>query len=152
MSPRASWPGPDPGELTGWLVVQAGHAVGRRFWTELGRLGLTPIQLGVLLQLDLEPDVSNAELARITFVTPQTMSELLRGLEREGLVSRDRTGGRGRRIPARLTAAGRERLRRSAEAVGTVERGLDLEPGTASDLRGLLRPLLGTPAPPDTDV
>ncbi|MBO2453093.1 winged helix-turn-helix transcriptional regulator [Actinomadura barringtoniae] len=147
MSEQRVWTGPEPDEITAWTIVQAGHVVGRRFWSMLGTVGLTPVQFGVLLHLDLKPGLGNAELARIVMITPQSMSELMVSLEELGLVERDPSLGRGRRVAARLTEAGRRRLAQCAELVDDVEASLDLPRDQATALNAGLRHILTTPSP-----
>lgn len=150
MTERA-WKGPESGDITAWLVVQAGHFVGRRFWSSLAAAGLTPIQFGVLLELDREPDPSNAQLARTVLITPQAMSELLTALEQEGLIDRDHSGGKGRRVPTRLTAAGRDRLNQCTDLIDDVQNSLGLTTAEHRQLRSLLRSIL-SPRPPTPDT
>jgi len=142
VTEQQHWPGPDPDDITAWLLVQAGHLAGRRFTAVLGDLGLTPIQFGVLLQLDLHPAMSNGEIARSVLVTPQSMSELLGSLERLGLVERESEGGRGRRVRARLTPAGRQTLEACSRRVAEVEASLGLTATEARQINALLRRLL----------
>ncbi len=52
------------------------------------------------------PGVSNAELARLRFVTAQTMTEILRALARDGRVTHAPHPEHGRIIQYRLTAKG----------------------------------------------
>jgi DNA-binding MarR family transcriptional regulator len=134
-----TWPGPAPEGIAAWTLVQASHVVARRFRAAFGRLGLSPTQFGVLLELDLHPGSANGEVARAVLVTPQSMSDLLASLERLGYVERDDSAGHGRRVPARLTRAGREILRECAAAVADVEKSLGLTPEQAAQLNGLLR-------------
>jgi DNA-binding MarR family transcriptional regulator len=72
--------------------------------------GLTIAQANVLSDLAYGPARSNAALARDSFVTPQTMVEILMSLERRGLVVRRARPEGGRSMPAELTAAGRKAL------------------------------------------
>ncbi|MDN5895092.1 MAG: MarR family transcriptional regulator [Nocardioides sp.] len=51
-------------------------------------IGLTVPQYASLEVLRQRPGVSNAELARATFVSRQSVNVLLRGLESAGLVTR----------------------------------------------------------------
>lgn len=140
MAPASrTWTGPDPNDLTAWTIVQAGHLVGRRFWQALIAVDLSPVQFGVLLNLDLHPGMSNAQLARSVLITPQSMSELMSALARAGLVERDASPGRGRPVTARLTAAGRTRLAACASIVGAVEASLDLTDAQARAVREHLR-------------
>ena len=133
-----AWTGANPADITAWTLVGAGHVAGRAFTEALAETGVSPTQFGTLLQLDLHPDVANAELARLVLVTPQAMSELLTGLERAGLVTRDTSMGPGRRTPVRLTPAGRHTLVRCAQAVDRVERSLGLTDADRRRLNALL--------------
>ncbi|MCO8271001.1 MarR family transcriptional regulator [Actinoplanes sp. TRM 88003] len=142
MSLERTWPGPAPDDIAAWTLVQASHLVARRFRSAFGRLGLSPTQFGVLLELDLHPGSSNGEVARAVLVTPQSMSDLLGSLQRLGYVERDESAGQGHRVPARLTAAGREILRECAAAVIGVEQSLRLSPVETGQLNSLLRAVL----------
>jgi len=72
----------------------------------LGEAGLTSSQYAALANLEEEPGLSNAELARRSFVTPQTMIRIVTGLAERGFVARVPRPGHGRAIDTRLTAAG----------------------------------------------
>ncbi|MBL7260246.1 MarR family winged helix-turn-helix transcriptional regulator [Paractinoplanes lichenicola] len=139
MSVEQVWPGPAPENLTAWTLVQASHVVARRFRAAFGRLGLSPTQFGVLLELDLHPGLSNGEVARAVLVTPQSMSDLLASLARLGYIERDDSAGQGHRVPARLTPAGREMLHQCAAEVAGVEKSLGLTREQAGQLNTLLR-------------
>ena len=67
---------------------------------------LTLSQANVLTELAYGKARSNAELARIQSVTPQTMIEILASLERRGLISRMTKPDGGRTMPAELTREG----------------------------------------------
>src|SRR4051794_11822091 len=69
-------------------------------------IGVTITQLGVLGRLQVTPGLSNAELARQTFVTPQTMNVVLGRMEAAGLVERRPHPEHGRIQLAELTSAG----------------------------------------------
>ena len=72
----------------------------------LGPHGLTTPQYALLSALERQPGISNAELARRAFVTPQTMVRILATLEARGLVARHPHPSHGRIRPASLTARG----------------------------------------------
>jgi DNA-binding MarR family transcriptional regulator len=57
--------------------------------------GLTVAQYAVLSALAEEPGLSNADLARRAFVTPQSMNKFLHDLEKQQFVVRQRTPGTG---------------------------------------------------------
>jgi len=116
------WTRYDPAEVVPWTLVRAGNVMGRVFWEQLGAVGLRPHLFGILVNLQREPGISAAELARRVLVTPQSMSELLRGLTDDGLV--ERTGGdrRGQALALRLTDDGRAALRRAAPVITELNR------------------------------
>ena len=145
MSQPRAWTGPAPDRIVSWALVQAGHVVAARFRNALAEVGLTPIQFGVLLQLDLTPGMSNGEIARVVLVTPQAMSGLLSTLQRLDLIARDDSAGHGRRVPARLTTHGRDTLRRCADAIAGVEAALGLTPHQAAQLNDLLSVVVAGP-------
>ena len=91
------------------LRVQAGEA--------LDPLGYTLPQFGILMMLKRKPGLSNAELARMTFVTPQAMGEVLSGLERSKLIRRKPHEKNARILLAELTAAGEKALAASKEVL-----------------------------------
>lgn len=142
VDPQRTWTGPAPADITAWTLVQAGHVAGRLFTAALGEEGVTPIQFGVLLQLDLHPGMSNGELARAVLVTPQSVSELMTSLERLGLVEREIPQGRGRRVRATLTSAGRRTLQHCSTAVDKVEQSLGLTQQQSRQLNTLLHHII----------
>ena len=105
----------------GYQLKRAATALRGAMDAELRPHSLTVPQYACLELLDLHPDLSNAGLARGAFVTRQAMNTVLRGLEDAGLVQRPPEAPYGRAIPARLTPAGRKRLRAARTAVARVE-------------------------------
>ena len=81
--------------------------------------GLTTLQYTTLSVLNRHgAPLSNAQLARRAYMTPQAMSEVIDALETKGLIRRNPHPNHGRLLPATLTAKGRrvladcERVRR----------------------------------------
>ncbi|MTV39157.1 MarR family winged helix-turn-helix transcriptional regulator [Duganella radicis] len=98
------------------------HRLRQRLDAELARLGVTAPQNAVLLAVAGNPRISNAELARAAFVTPQTMQGILVNLERGGLIVRNPHPEHGRVIMTELTAAGQKAVADGAKAADAVER------------------------------
>ncbi|MDN5807012.1 MAG: MarR family transcriptional regulator [Brevibacterium sp.] len=73
-------------------------------------IGLSTPQYACLELLRREPGASNSELARGAFVTRQTMSTLLRGLQDRGFVTRPAKASTGRALPTTLTPDGEDAL------------------------------------------
>lgn len=74
--------------------------------------GLTLAQLRMLHALSERADVSAAELARICFITPQSMQAIVTRAEREGWITRSASPANRRVLRATLTKAGRRALER----------------------------------------
>lgn len=126
---------------TGYLLKRAQSALGTALSKALSEHGTTLPQYAVLVALDEEPGLSNADLARRAFITPQSMNQVLRELEARQLVLRQPHPAHGRLLPAHLTAQGDRVLRACRRAVDAVEkRMLDrLTPGQRRQLVVSLR-------------
>ncbi len=98
------------------------HRLRQRLDAELARFGITAPQNAVLLAVAGNPRISNAELARAAFVTPQTMQGILVNLERVGLIERSPHPEHGRVIMTELTEAGKKVVAEGAKAADVVER------------------------------
>lgn len=98
------------------------HRLRQRLDAELGQVGITAPQNAVLMAIAGNPRISNAELARAAFVTPQTMQAILVNLERAGLIARSPHPEHGRVIMTELTAAGQQAVADGAKAADAVER------------------------------
>ena len=75
--------------------------------------------------------LTNAQLARRTYVSPQAMQQITEGLITRGLIRRAPDQSRGRVLPATLTVAGQDLLARCDEAVDGLEERMmgSLRPG-----------------------
>ncbi|MEU8357485.1 MarR family transcriptional regulator [Nonomuraea sp. NPDC048882] len=112
----------DLGRSIGYQLKRAQAALRAAMDGALRPHGLTTPQYSCLEQLRLWPGLSNAELARGTFVTRQSMNVLLRSLEEAGLVERPATAPSGRALPTRLTEAGARALEAAKADVSAIER------------------------------
>jgi len=109
-------------EWVGYNLKITQHRLRLRLNAEFEQLGITAPQNAVLLAVANNPRISNAELARSAFVTPQTMQAILVNLERSGLITRKSHPEHGRVIMTELTAAGQKVVADGAKAADTVER------------------------------
>jgi DNA-binding MarR family transcriptional regulator len=107
-----------PENEVGYLVKRVQQALRTTLDTSLASRDLTTAQYAVLYHLAHSPDASNAELARLSFVTPQTMIRLVRGLERKRFLVRRPSPRDPHVLEARLTPQGQSLLR-------TVQRQVD---------------------------
>lgn len=76
--------------------------------------GVTTAQMQVLFAIRSAPGRSGAQLARSCFVTPQSAQALLKQLESDGFILRQKDAVNDRILTAEITTAG-ERLARSVE-------------------------------------
>ncbi|MER8041760.1 MarR family transcriptional regulator [Streptomyces sp. NPDC094032] len=83
--------------------------------------GVTALQYTALTVLERRDGMSAAELARNSFVTPQSMSDLVGALERRGLIDRTPDPTSRRRHLIYLTEEGRALLALHALAVQELE-------------------------------
>ncbi|WP_410633977.1 MarR family winged helix-turn-helix transcriptional regulator [Amycolatopsis sp. cmx-4-83] len=133
---------PQTGDRPGYLLKRAQQALHQVCTDRLRPLGLSMSQYAVLRALYDHPGASSADLARITFVTRQSLRDVLVGLRSAGLVTVAEQASTGRARPVALTDQGRTQMGVAEEAVAQVEAQMlgDLP----SDQRHLLAELLRT--------
>lgn len=126
------------------LLRQIQGATRRATEEALRDSNLTTAQANVLTELAYGQPRSNAELARLHSVTPQSMIEILASLERGGLISRPAKPNQGRAMPAELTQEGHSQLLSVHLAMRQVEQRLlhSLSTADISQLRKLLQACL----------
>ncbi|MER5451761.1 MarR family transcriptional regulator [Streptomyces sp. NPDC002764] len=83
--------------------------------------GITALQYTALTVLERHDGLSAAQLARDSFVTAQSIADLVRSLENRGLVRRERNPRNRRELLILLTDAGRRLLEQHAEPVRELE-------------------------------
>jgi DNA-binding MarR family transcriptional regulator len=105
----------------GYLIKRAQMTLHDAMVDALGPHDLTVSQFAVLTALDEEPGLSNADLARRAFVTPQSMHAVLLELEGRQFVARRTHPQHQRVLQAALTEAGERTLRSATDAVNGVE-------------------------------
>ena len=104
--------------------------------------GLTTLQYTTLSVLGARRDgLSNAQLARRSFMTPQAMGEVIEALEAAGFIKRNRHPNHRRVFPATMTAKGRRALSACDDAVGEMEEEMmrDLNPSERAALLEALK-------------
>src|SRR6201985_3391969 len=105
----------------GYLVKRVQQGLRRRCDAALKPTGLSMAQYAALRALAEHPDASASDLARLCFVTRQSLRDVLGGLHTAGLVSESDTQGRGRARALQLTPLGLQRLDESHATVEGVE-------------------------------
>jgi len=108
----------------GYLVRQASVAVRAAMEKALADLDVTPPQFSVLTMIVSYPGVSGAELARLAFLTPQTINVIVRNLERMGAIRKSAAAEHGRILRLTATARGQALLKRCRARVTEVENRL----------------------------
>jgi DNA-binding MarR family transcriptional regulator len=141
--PTSSLPGPGEGKrgeegYLGYLLRQAAGAYRLRLERALAGLEVTPPQFSVLTMLAAYPGHSNADLARLALLTPQTVSVIVSNLEHMGAVVRRPHAIHGRIQHLRLSESGSALLAECRARAHAVER--DLAAGlTSSDEQAIRR-------------
>lgn len=141
---------------TMYLLTQASKGLKKRMEQALSELAVTTMQYTVLSIVRDRQPLSSSELSRRFFVTPQTMNEVVAGLEKMGLLSRSEDPANRRILSVRLTDAGQKLVvkceamvdRLEAEAFGVMSKT------ELKNLRNSLRAVLddvrhSTPPQPD---
>ncbi|QOZ29879.1 MarR family winged helix-turn-helix transcriptional regulator [Bradyrhizobium sp. CCBAU 51753] len=119
-------PVPPPGEgkrgeqgYLAYLLRQAHGASRLSMERALARLGVTSPQFVVLTMLKAYPGLSGADLARVAILTPQTVSVIIKNLERDGAIRKTPHPVHGRVLQWTLTSHGTtllEKCRQIAQA------------------------------------
>lgn len=147
MSPAGPLPAPSDDLIPlGYLIKQAQQALRAAVEAALRPHDLALAQVAVLVQLRQSPGLSNAELARASYMAPQSMVELVTGLEQAGLVVRHLHPAGGRVLQAELTPAGADRQQACHAAMIEVETRLlaDLSLDERQQFRSLLKRCLAS--------
>ena len=110
MAPRISY-----------VVGRLDRALRREIGALVAPHGLTVPQYTALSVLRDRAGLSNAQLARRSYVTPQSMNEVIAVLERDGLVTRSPAANPGRVLETTVTDAGLAVLARCDATVTAME-------------------------------
>ena len=105
-----------------YVVARLERAVRAGIAARVHPHGLTTLQYTTLSVLKRHgAPLSNAQLARRAYMTPQAMSEVIDALEKKELIKRNPHPNHGRLLPATLTAKGRRVLAACEKAVDEME-------------------------------
>ncbi len=107
--------------LFGYKLKQTQHALRLHMDEALRALDLTTPQYAVLAQLELRPGISNAALARSSFITAQTMHGIISNLEKRDLVQRKSDPQHGRILRTELTTHGSKVITQAHKIISKVE-------------------------------
>ena len=124
-----------------YVVARLERAVHAAVNERVRPYGLTTLQYTTLSVLGSRGQpLSNAQLARRAYMTPQSMIEVIDALERKGLIRRDPHPNHRRVYPATLTPKGRRVLAVCDASVAEMEEEMLAELGPA-DRESLLASL-----------
>lgn len=122
---------PEPGQgkrgeegYLGYLLRQASAAHRLRMERAMADVGVTLPQFLVLTMIRAYPGLSNADLARLTLLTPQTVSVIVANLERNGAIARRPHAVHGRIQHIDVTPEGAALLSACRNRSGGMERDL----------------------------
>jgi DNA-binding MarR family transcriptional regulator len=104
-----------------YMVKQVELAVRARIDEIVRPVGLTASQYTALTVLERHTDMSSAQLARSSFVTAQSMADMITALEGRALIERHRDRTDRRRLVVALTDEGRALLDRCRDEVDSIE-------------------------------
>ena len=121
----------------------------RQLDEDLRPQGVTTAQLQILKAIKSSPGSSGAQLARVCYVTPQTMQALIQKAEKDGWIARRKDKGNDRVLAASLTAAGEKLLQDAETAVSQIEEKLwnGISSREIADLAAMLERCLGNISP-----
>lgn len=115
-----------------YLVGHLERLVRRRLGETISPLRLTIQQYTALSVLGARGQLSNAQLAERSLVTPQSANELVKGMEKRGWIERSADPSHGRIIHLHLTPQGQAVLKQAHAATAEFEQSM-LEGLTARD-------------------
>jgi DNA-binding MarR family transcriptional regulator len=104
-----------------YVIARLDRAIRRGIEERLAPHGLSVSQFTTLSVLRNRPGLSNAQLARRSFMTPQAMNEVIANLEDAKLIRREVDRNHRRILRARLTARGKRLFERLDEEIGDLE-------------------------------
>jgi len=120
-----------------YVIKQVELAVRARLDEIVRPAGISTLQYTALTVLERHPDLSSAQLARNSFVTAQSMADMVVALEGRGLIERHRDPQDRRRLVLALTRDGQRLLDRYRAKVAALEVEMlaDLTARQAAELR-----------------
>lgn len=135
----------------GYLLRQASGMHRLRMERALAVLDTTPPQFLVMTMIAAYPGLSNADIARLTLLTPQTVSVIVGNLKRAGAVTRKAHPVHGRIQELALSPAGEALLARCRSHVRGQEERL-LQGLSAADEQVVRRWLVAVAVEPKAEA
>ncbi len=110
-----------PAARPSYTIARVDRGLRREIARRIRPYGLTVPQYTALSILLRRSGLSNAQLARRTHVTPQSMNAVISALEARGLIERTPSEDHGRILRAELTAEGQRVLAACEASIGEFE-------------------------------
>lgn len=104
-----------------YVIGRTAQGLRHELQQRLAKWGLSVAEFTALSILQNRPGLSNAQLARRSLVTPQSMHLVVAELERRQLLERKTRSDHGRILRAEVTARGRDLLEAVAPTVTELE-------------------------------
>jgi DNA-binding MarR family transcriptional regulator len=104
-----------------YVIGRVNQGIRREMRARLAERDLSVPEYTALSVLRARPGLSNAQLARRSLITPQSMIEILTKLERRGLVRREVDPAHGRILRAAPTKAAAALLARVDPAIASIQ-------------------------------
>src|SRR6185437_9601377 len=118
-------PAPDPSRPRAtYLVGRLNRVLRRRLGDALAPFKVSVAQYTTLSVLHARGNLSNAELAKRAFISPQAMNEVIQGLEARKLVTRQASSSHGRIVQLLLTQRGLDVMHDCDAAVHRLEQSM----------------------------
>lgn len=105
----------------GYLLKGAQQALRNRMDAQLKALGLTTAQYSALSHLERAGHLSNASLAEACFVTPQTMTRIVKSLHGIHLIEKAQHPTHGKIITLNLSPKGKNLVHQAHNRVADIE-------------------------------
>ncbi len=129
-----------------YLIGRLDHALTRRMLDVLAPLGLTVSQYTALSFLDSQEQISNAQLAERTLISPQSANEMVKQMNEKGWIERAPDPFHGRVVRLSTTVAGKALLHTAHAAVASLEMEMltGISAAQRKKIHGNLRQVLHT--------
>lgn len=130
-----------------YLIGRLDHMLNRRIRDSIAPMGITAAQYTAPSVFRKHGQLSNAQLAERSMVSPQSANEMVKIMGQRGWIARKSPSSHGRIIQIGLTAQGLELLRQCDAAVVEVEAamlaeiGEDLQAPLYAQLKTMVRGL-----------
>jgi DNA-binding MarR family transcriptional regulator len=108
----------------GYLIKEVQQDIRKKMDKCLQSINLTTPQYSVLAELQEFSGLSNADLSRKSFVTPQTMNLIVQKLEERKLINRTDSKTHGKIMNTEITSEGIELLTKAHKIVIDVQQGI----------------------------